>query len=70
MTTRFRIMIEIDETLSIAELWPDGDAPPNPTVGDVEALIEKCGGVVKIMRDWSLEFDAVLTVTACSGGDR
>jgi hypothetical protein len=43
-----------DFDLSIDELWPDGDAPENPTAEDVKGLIEKCGGILQIIRDWDL----------------
>jgi hypothetical protein len=51
----FRITLELDETFTLEQLWPDGDAPENPTTADVYALIADCGGAHHIIRDWSLE---------------
>lgn len=58
---RFRITIEIDAVLDVSQLWPDGDAPENPTAADVRRLVDDCGGV-KIIRDWDLDDDAFITV--------
>jgi hypothetical protein len=41
MNKSFNINIEFDATFSIEELWPDGDAPENPTIEDVKNLICK-----------------------------
>lgn len=29
--------------LTVGELWPDGDAPADPTIADARAVIEKYG---------------------------
>ena len=50
----FTLSFEIDETFTVDELWPDGDAPEDPTVDDVENLIAACGGVEGVLRDWDL----------------
>jgi hypothetical protein len=50
--------------LSVDDIWPDGDAPEDPTVADVEELIKKCGGKYRVIRDWDLDDDLDLTVTA------
>lgn len=55
MGKKFVISIVIDETLDIDQLWPDGDAPENPTADDVLLLIEDCGGAEMIIRDWNFE---------------
>lgn len=57
MSKKFVISIVVDETLGIEELWPDGDAPENPTAEDVQLLIEDCGGAEMIIRDWNLEVE-------------
>lgn len=57
MGKKFVISIIVDETLGIDQLWPDGDAPENPTAEDVICLIEECGGAVEIIRDWNLQVD-------------
>jgi hypothetical protein len=48
----FRISISIDEQFTKEELWPDGNAPENPTAKDVADLIRNCGGAKK--NDWNL----------------
>lgn len=51
----FNLRYDIDVVLTIDELWPDGDAPLDPSVADVEALIKQCGGWRKVIADWSLD---------------
>jgi hypothetical protein len=41
-------------TLSVSDIWPDGDAPDDPTAEDVAALMEKCGGLHGVLYDWCL----------------
>lgn len=55
MSKRFEIMYEVSAELSVEELWPDGDAPANPTEADVYRLIKSSGGFVRVLRDWNLE---------------
>lgn len=50
------------QTLTVSELWPDGDAPENPTTADVLALVKKCGGAKQILDDWDLLYDIDLYV--------
>ena len=51
---RFQIIYIMDVTLDEDELWPDGDAPENPTADDVRELIEAEGGIVQVIDDWNL----------------
>ncbi len=51
---KFRLTIEVDCELTAAEIWPDGDAPDEPTEADVLAAIRDCGGDERVMRDWNL----------------
>ena len=39
MQQTFSIHIDIDETLTVDEIWPDGDAPENPTADDVRVKL-------------------------------
>ena len=55
MTKQFRITYTIDVTLSENDIWPDGDAPENPTAEQVAALIRKEGGFPKIIDEWNLD---------------
>lgn len=52
--------------LQIEDIWPDGDAPENPTAQDVADLIMKCGGPWAVMTDWAL----VDGIEVWSGRDR
>lgn len=56
MGKKFVISITVDEDLDIEQLWPDGDAPENPTAEDVLLLIEDCGGL-DIIKEWNLRAD-------------
>ena len=59
---KFIISIISRHVLTEEDLWPDGDAPPNPTVSDVEALIYECGGPEAIITEWNMDItDLVIT---------
>lgn len=60
---RFTITITSTNTLSVSALWPDGDAPADPTAEDVLALIEECGGASSVLRDWDLDTKLRVDVT-------
>lgn len=47
--------------LSVSDIWPDGDAPENPTPQDVADLIAKCGGVRAVLSEWNLIDEIVVT---------
>jgi hypothetical protein len=59
----FHFTIAADVSLSVEEIWPDGDAPENPSVDDVLAVIQQCGGRYRVLRDWELASDLALTVS-------
>ncbi len=68
MSKKFQISVDCTVYLTVDEIWPDGDAPENPTVDDVaEAIRVDCGGVVGLLSDWQLADDT--TVSVQSGGD-
>jgi len=52
---RFTICIDASFDLDIDEIWPDGDAPENPTAADVVKLIEQCGNISNFINEWNLE---------------
>jgi hypothetical protein len=47
------LSVEIDDSLSGEEFWPEG-IPENPTLADVIAAIKKAGGPRDILQDWNL----------------
>lgn len=44
-----------DDYLTLSEIWPDGNAPENPTAEDVMAEIRKSGSVSSFISDWNME---------------
>ncbi len=59
----FHFSLSADVDLEIDQIWPDGDAPENPTVDDVLKVIAACGGAHEILRDWDLDQDLDLTIS-------
>lgn len=51
---RFQIIFTVEATLDADQIWPDGDAPENPTADDVRGLIENEGGILQVIDDWNL----------------
>lgn len=45
--------------LLIEEIWPDGDAPENPTRDDVIAVMQKSRSVSRLCSDWNLKIEGV-----------
>jgi hypothetical protein len=58
----FEFTVEGALFLEIDDIWPDGDAPPNPTVDDVIKVISECGGPRRVMADWDLDAELRLAV--------
>lgn len=54
---KFLISYEASCELTVAQLWPDGDEPENPTVDDVEKLIAKRGGYARILTAWDIDYE-------------
>jgi hypothetical protein len=44
------------------EIWPDGDAPENPSAMHVKRTIEEAGPLSKVLHDWNLDYDMDLQV--------
>jgi hypothetical protein len=51
---KFKIHYKCISELDVNSLWPDGDAPDNPTTSDVRQLIIECGGIYDVLSDWNL----------------
>lgn len=62
----FTIEIHMEESLTVDEIWPDGDAPENPTAEDVKKVFVK-GHEYNIhsrCADWGFEIskdDVIIT---------
>lgn len=62
---RFEFSLECSVSLTVEQVWPDGDAPASPTAEDVAAVVRAAGGVREVLREWGLEYETTLTI---SGG--
>jgi len=63
----FFFNIEVDDTFELDDLWPDGDAPENPSLDDVVKLIQKDGGPDRVAEDWNLLEGLAITVSDETG---
>lgn len=48
-----------EATLTVDEIWPNGDAPENPTRDDVIAQIAKEGNPRSFARNWNCDIEGV-----------
>lgn len=60
MKPTFTLSISIDATLGWDEIWPDGDAPENPTCDDVRAVFlgknhRPGASITRQIEDWNLD---------------
>lgn len=55
----WRVSLVYEKTfdLKLEQIWPDGGAPENPTEDDVLAVIEDCGGFMRILDEWGLTIE-------------
>jgi hypothetical protein len=51
---KFKIHYKCVSELTVSDLWPDGDAPDNPTTADVRQLIREYGGIYNVLGEWNL----------------
>lgn len=63
----FSINLSCDVMLSISDLWPDGNAPQDPTVADVAELVRRDGGLRHIIRAWNLDAETEMTISGPGG---
>lgn len=62
---KFELTITLSETLTVDEIWPDGDAPENPTALDVRKAFfgdRPHRDILRRADDWGLTDDAELDV--------
>lgn len=61
----FNISIEGgDFALSVDDVWPDGDAPADPTPLDVARAMARSGTVSSVLCEWGFLDDITIDVTA------
>lgn len=51
----FTIHIDGDFVLDLEQIWPDGNAPDEPTAEDVVKVLESCGSLFSVLNDWCLD---------------
>ncbi len=51
---RFELVIESRVVLTVDQIWPDGNAPADPTAKDVLELNDDDGGPETVLREWNL----------------
>ena len=60
----FHIEITGWHDLTVRQIWPDGDAPENPTVEDVIKVMRECARSADVLvRDWDLGYDVEVNGT-------
>ena len=50
----FNLNVEGGVYLSIEDIWPDGDAPKNPTREEVAKRLRESGSLRQIILEWNL----------------
>ena len=59
---KFTITFIVTSTLTEKELWYDSP-PANPTVDDVQKLIDADGGIYRVLDGWNLLNDSDYSIT-------
>lgn len=60
MSKKFNIEISGHYSLSVSDIWPDGDAPENPTPEDVAQAMDESGTLMGVIGEWN--FDDSLSI--------
>jgi len=64
MEKPFTLTVHTEIQLSVDDVWPDGDAPRNPTFVEVmELLKNECVSRGKVISEWGLEEHTTVTVS-------
>jgi hypothetical protein len=63
----FHFTYSCEVSLGVDEIWPDGDAPENPTLADVAKVVDLCGGAMRVLRDWDIDCGLELTISNNDG---
>lgn len=51
---KFNLSYVVQCELTVDDLWPDGDAPEEPTKQHVLELIRRDGGILEVLNGWAL----------------
>lgn len=66
-TPHVKFHIDLGSTsLAVQDVWPDGDAPENPSAEDVATVMREYGGLHGVITGWNLVTE--LTITDGRGG--
>lgn len=67
---KFRFCLHVDSTLTVDQIWPDGDAPENPTVEDVARVTGQWDStkisvneMCKLVDEWNLAVNGEASIT-------
>jgi hypothetical protein len=56
--------------VSVDDIWPDGDAPENPTAADVQREIDKSRDLATALLYWNLDEDLELVAAGPFGSKK
>ena len=56
----FTFSVTGDTKLTVDQIWPDGDAPTDPTADDVLDQLVACGTATGVIEDWNLDCEFVV----------
>lgn len=65
---RFSIEFDGGSVLSVEDIWPDGDAPENPTTQDVAVRIAESGWPERFLTEWNMAELLRVWVIPTAGG--
>lgn len=64
--SKFRFIVSLDVVLTSKQIWPEGNAPENPTVADVEKMFyvagRSGGAIISTLRAWDMTEDVTLDI--------
>lgn len=52
---RFSVYVDGIFDLRVEDIWPDGNAPENPTAEDAAEVMRRCGSWNLVLGDWCLQ---------------
>jgi hypothetical protein len=70
MTQYFSFSVRGEVSVSVDDIWPDGDAPENPTAADVQREIDKSRDLATALLYWNLDEDLELVAAGPFGSKK